>query len=97
MFYAAHGDDMFSTVEADDVQFENLVSDEVKNALTSLPQEYREVVILSMVDGFTYQEIASLLGIPIGTVMSRLFRGRQILKQNLSEYARSMGYVKRAM
>lgn len=96
MFYAAHGDDMFTAVDSGDADLGAMMSDEVKRELDNLPPEFREVVLLALVEGFSYQEISSVLGIPMGTVMSRLFRGRQLLKQRLTDYAKSMGYLKRA-
>jgi RNA polymerase sigma-70 factor (ECF subfamily) len=71
------------------------VGDEVKAALESIPPAFRVVVILRDVEGFSYREIADMLGVPVGTVMSRLFRGRQALQARLAEYARSHGYLKR--
>lgn len=69
-----------------------LVGDEVKEALESLPAPFRLVVILRDVEGFSYREIADMLGVPIGTIMSRLFRARKALQERLARYARSHGY-----
>lgn len=68
------------------------VGDEVKAALDSLPPAFRLVVILRDVEGFSYREIADMLGVPVGTVMSRLFRGRRLLQARLGAYAASHGY-----
>jgi RNA polymerase sigma-70 factor (ECF subfamily) len=68
------------------------VGDEVKAALESLPPAFRLVVILRDVEGFSYREIADMLGVPVGTVMSRLFRGRRLLQARLGAYATSHGY-----
>jgi RNA polymerase sigma-70 factor (ECF subfamily) len=68
------------------------VGDEVKAALESLPPAFRLVVILRDVEGFSYREIADMLGVPVGTVMSRLFRGRRLLQARLGSYAASHGY-----
>jgi RNA polymerase sigma-70 factor, ECF subfamily len=68
------------------------VSDEVKAALESLPPAFRLVLILRDVEGFSYREIADMLGVPVGTVMSRLFRARRALQARLAQYARSHGY-----
>ena len=65
--------------------------EEVLNALKRLPQHYQEVVILSDVDDLSYKEIADALSIPTGTVMSRLSRGRSLLRSELGSYARSLG------
>ena len=62
---------------------------DVRRALEELPEPFRLAVILSDVEWFSYKEIADMLDIPLGTVMSRLFRGRRILRNKLDEYARS--------
>lgn len=67
--------------------------DDIKGALESLPYQFRLVVLLSDVEGFSYNEIAELIDAPIGTVMSRLFRGRKLLQKNLWTYAKTRGYV----
>lgn len=74
--------------------FDQIVDDEVINAINRLPAEFREVVTLSDVEDLSYAEIADLLGIPVGTVKSRLFRARQALQAELYEYAVEMGYIK---
>lgn len=66
---------------------------EIKSALDKLPEEFRSVILLSDIEGFSYQEISEILKCPVGTVMSRLHRGRKILYKNLSEYAKKMGYL----
>ncbi len=67
------------------------IAEEVLNALKRLPRHYQEVVILSDVEDMTYKEIAEALSIPTGTVMSRLHRGRSLLRGELANYARSYG------
>lgn len=67
------------------------VDDDVKRALDELPLEFRVPLLLSGLGGLRYQEIADVLGIPIGTVMSRLFRARQRLRRSLREYAVDRG------
>ncbi|HEX5436761.1 MAG TPA: sigma-70 family RNA polymerase sigma factor [Gemmatimonadaceae bacterium] len=74
--------------------YDSFVDEEITQAIDALPQEYRLAVILSDVQGLRYAEIAEILGIPEGTVKSRLFRGRRILQRKLLRYARDMGYVK---
>jgi RNA polymerase sigma factor (sigma-70 family) len=71
---------------------QELIGDEVARALNSLPIDFRTVIILCDLEGFTYEEMAKILDIPIGTVRSRLHRARQSLKDKLGRYARSMGY-----
>ena len=70
----------------------NTLSSEVKEALESLPEKFRTTVLLD-VEGFAYKEIAQMLDIPIGTVMSRLHRGRKYLQKRLYDVARDRGIV----
>jgi RNA polymerase sigma-70 factor, ECF subfamily len=76
---------------AEESLMEALPDDEVKQALEGLPDNFRLPVILADVDGFSYKEIAEILDIPIGTVMSRLHRGRKAMQKALYEYARVRG------
>jgi RNA polymerase sigma factor (sigma-70 family) len=71
---------------------QDLIGDEVATALNSLPVDFRTVIILCDIEGFTYEEMAKILDIPIGTVRSRLHRARNLLKDKLRGYAASMGY-----
>lgn len=68
--------------------------DQISQALDQVPEGYRAVVLLCDVQGFSYKEIADILKCPIGTVMSRLHRGRRILKSLLSDYANRNGYLR---
>ena len=77
----------------EEVLLNNLMDADVKGALQSLPETFRNVVILADIEGFSYKEIAEILGIPIGTVMSRLHRGRRQLQVKLWESARRAHYV----
>src|SRR5689334_17507492 len=70
----------------------DMIGDEISNALNSLDVDFRTVIILCDLEGFKYEEMAKILDIPIGTVRSRLHRARQLLKEKLSTYAKSMGY-----
>jgi len=72
---------------------DNFFEDDIKNALESLPYHFRLVVLLSDVEGFSYNEIANIIDAPLGTVMSRLHRGRKLLQRQLWNYAKSRGYV----
>ncbi len=74
--------------------FAELVDDEVTAALNALPDEFRDVVVLSDLEGLPYAEVAEALDIPIGTVKSRLFRGRRILQGTLRRYAEETGVIK---
>jgi RNA polymerase sigma-70 factor (ECF subfamily) len=69
-----------------------MIGDEVANALNALAVDFRTIIILCDIEGFTYEEMAKILNIPIGTVRSRLHRARQLLKEQLLEYAKKMGY-----
>lgn len=71
---------------------QDMIGDEISNALNALDVDFRTVIILCDLEGFKYEEMAKILDIPIGTVRSRLHRARQLLKEKLSEYAKSMGY-----
>jgi RNA polymerase sigma-70 factor (ECF subfamily) len=73
--------------------FGRLLSDEVVQALEEVPIDFRMVVILADIQGFSYKEIAEVVGCPVGTVMSRLFRGRRILQKHLYEYAIREGVI----
>jgi RNA polymerase sigma-70 factor, ECF subfamily len=64
----------------------------VKDALHSLPEEFRMAVYFADVEGLSYQDIAGIMDTPLGTVMSRLYRGRKMLREKLSDYAASQGY-----
>ncbi|MGQ9629000.1 MAG: sigma-70 family RNA polymerase sigma factor [bacterium] len=72
----------------------DMIDTEVKEALDDLPLEFREALLLADVDGFSYKEIAKILGRPIGTVRSRIHRGRKLLRAKLLEYARKYGYLR---
>lgn len=77
----------------EEVLLANLMDADVKGALDSLSDVFREVVVLADIEGFSYREIADMLHIPIGTVMSRLHRGRRQLQVKLWEYARRAHYI----
>lgn len=79
---------------SEDVVLENLPDSDIKNALAEIPEEFRMAVYLADVEGFSYKEIADIVGVPAGTVMSRLHRGRKQLREKLTDYARERGYVK---
>jgi RNA polymerase sigma-70 factor (ECF subfamily) len=76
---------------------ENLSDEEVLGAFRKIPQQYAEVVMLADVQEFSYKEIQETLSIPIGTVMSRLSRGRQLLRQHLGSCAAQMGITRRTV
>jgi RNA polymerase sigma-70 factor (ECF subfamily) len=74
--------------------YDSFLDEEVTRAIASLPEEYRSAVVLSDLQGLRYAEIAGVLGVPEGTVKSRLFRGRRLLQRKLAAYAVEMGYLK---
>lgn len=73
--------------------FDNMMGDEVTLAINAIPVDFRTVLLLCDVEGFTYEEIAKIIDVPIGTVRSRLFRARNLLKDKLKNYARSKGFT----
>lgn len=73
--------------------FDRIVDDEVVAAIEDLDDEFRVTLVLADVDGLSYEEISEQLGIPVGTVKSRLYRARRRLQNELYDYARSMGYL----
>ncbi|MCR4320029.1 MAG: sigma-70 family RNA polymerase sigma factor [Candidatus Brocadiaceae bacterium] len=73
----------------------NLMEDDVKHAIDSLPIEYKEAILLSDVEELSYNDIAEITNVPIGTVKSRLNRGRKLLQKSLWEYAKDRGFIKR--
>jgi len=75
--------------------YDSFIDDEITQAIDALPDEYRAAVVLSDLHDLRYAEIAEILGVPEGTVKSRLFRGRRILQKKLVDYAIDMGYLKK--
>ena len=73
---------------------ENVLDQDVQQALDTLSPDYRMAVILADLEGFSYKEIAEILELPVGTVMSRLFRGRKLLEAAMLKYARAHGYLR---
>jgi len=70
------------------------VSDDVQRALDALPDDFRIAVVLCDIEGLSYKEIADVMGTPVGTVMSRLFRGRRLLQTSLKDFAVQRGYLR---
>jgi RNA polymerase sigma-70 factor, ECF subfamily len=93
---AALSSPVWSSVQAVDPEgdfFESIVDDRIIEAIEALPEEYRTTVVLSDIEGLPYAEIAELMEVPVGTVKSRLFRGRRRLQEVLYDYAVEMGYI----
>jgi RNA polymerase sigma-70 factor (ECF subfamily) len=82
-----------STRSAEAEAIDHLPDSDVKEALQSIPEDFRLAVYLADVEGFAYQEIADIMKTPVGTVMSRLHRGRRLLRGLLADYARDRGFV----
>lgn len=82
-----------TTRSAEDQLLEGLVEEDIKRAVEELPENFRLPVLLADLEGFSYKEIAEILDIPIGTVMSRLHRGRKALERALWDFARQRGLV----
>ena len=79
---------------AEEEVLENIADKDVKEALAAIPEEFRMAVYLSDVEGFSYKEIAEIMEVPTGTVMSRLHRGRKLLRESLAAYAKERGFGK---
>ena len=91
---ASHTSDQGKSAEVE--ALEKMPDSDVKRALQEIPEEFRMAVYFSDVEGFSYKEIAEILDIPTGTVMSRLHRGRKQLRALLMDYAKDRGYVSSA-
>jgi len=86
----SHTSDLGKSAEVE--ALENLPDSDIKRALQEIPEEFRMAVYLADVEGFSYKEIAEIVGVPAGTVMSRLHRGRKLLREKLADYAKELGY-----
>lgn len=81
------------TSDLENLMFREMMDDDLSSALTRLPEDFRTVVLLCDVEGYTYEEIANMLDVPIGTIRSRLHRGRNLLKTELLDYAKKRGFT----
>jgi len=86
----SHTSDLGKSAEVE--ALENLPDSDIKRALQEIPEEFRIAVYLADVEGFSYKEIAEIVEVPAGTVMSRLHRGRKLLREKLADYAKELGY-----
>ena len=90
----------YETIKSDEIDsshyehdaFTNLLDDEISKAIAKLPEDFRTVIILNDIEGFTYEEIADFVDIPVGTVRSRLHRARKMLYSQLYDYAKEKGF-----
>lgn len=71
---------------------QKITDEDVIKALSNMPEIFRQAVVLSDIEEFSYKEIASILSLPMGTVMSRISRGRKVLRMELADYARNYGF-----
>ncbi len=89
-------DDLNEIADNDYIQttdaYKGLIGDEVTRALESLQSDYRQIILLADIEEFSYEELSEILEIPIGTVRSRLFRARNLLKDKLKAYGKNLGY-----
>lgn len=93
-FYENIRADEVSTEHSEEDAFSKTMDDEVTYAISSLQEDYRTVIILSDIEGYSYEEIAEFIDTPVGTVRSRLHRARKMLYTKLYDYAKVRGYVK---
>ena len=93
-FYNSEDADSSITTDLRVDTVQEMIGDEIAMALNSLAVDFRTVIILCDLEGFTYEEMAKILNIPVGTVRSRLHRARGLLRDKLRSYAKEMGYIK---
>ncbi len=94
--YQDDEDSQFSSfLDLREEMFQDMIGDEVTNAINALPVDFRLVILLCDIEGFTYEEISKIIDTPIGTVRSRLHRARNMLKEKLKTYAETLGYKDR--
>ncbi len=74
---------------------EDVLDEDIQRSIDELPPDYRMVVLLADLENFSYKEIAEILEVPVGTVMSRLYRGRRLLEKAMLEYAHDHGYIEK--
>jgi len=91
-YYETVRSDRSDTTDMEQIIYREMLDDEVTRALNKLPEDFRTVVLLCDIEGFTYEEIANMLDVPIGTIRSRLHRGRNLLRSSLTGYASRRGY-----
>lgn len=91
-YYETVRDERMDTTDLEEMMFRDMLGDDVNKALQALPEDFRTVVMLCDMDGFTYEEIANMLDVPIGTIRSRLHRGRNLLRAQLKDFAAKRGF-----
>lgn len=93
-YYETIRSEQKDTTDLEDLMYREMMDDDITKALADLPEDFRTVVLLCDIEGFTYEEIANMLDVPIGTIRSRLHRGRNLLRDQLTEYAEKRGFKK---
>ncbi len=93
-YYETIRSEQSDTTDLQTRYYRNEYDDDFKKALDELPEDFRTPLLLCDVEEFTYEEVANMLDVPIGTVRSRLHRGRNLLKEKIKEVARKRGYLK---
>ncbi len=88
-----HGVELLTDADPEGEIFGNLLDDDITAAMNELPAGYRTTVLLADMEGLSYREVADKMDCPVGTVMSRLHRGRRLLKKRLQDYAAQYGYT----
>ena len=94
LFEAQLSDEAGQIKNPEEELLESVLNEDIQKALDSLRDDYRMVILLVDLEGFSYKEAAEILEVPVGTVMSRLYRGRRMLEKVLLSYARTHGYVR---
>lgn len=92
-FYNTIRDEAADSSDLQESMFGHLLDDDIAHAISRLPEDFRTVVILCDIESLTYEEIAEFLAVPLGTVRSRLHRGRSLLRAGLLDYAKQRGYT----
>jgi RNA polymerase sigma-70 factor (ECF subfamily) len=93
-FETAVSDEAGTIKNPEEEILESVLDEDVQQALDTLRDDYRMVILLVDLEGFSYKEAAEILEVPVGTVMSRLYRGRRVLEKTLLDYARNHGYMR---
>ena len=91
-FHEADDTATIGNLDLRDEVFKGLIGDEVSRALNSLPVDFRTIILLCDIEEFSYEEMARIINIPVGTVRSRLNRARNLMKDKLRDYAKKMGF-----
>lgn len=92
-YYESVRSEQSNSTNLQTTMFSELLDDDITEALAKLPEDFRIVVLLSDIEEFSYEEIANMLDVPIGTVRSRLHRGRNLLRTTMLDYATKRGYL----